>query len=216
MFLKQQYENIRMESGSMESTNIRTISIKRGLTRLKTIKAQLNDISSKIRKYGAGSSKDKFDFVDTRTTRKKNHEEARKEVASLYQQFDDLVKEYSKIKKAINKANLETTITIGEKVMTIDDALTYQRHIQDYVRNLVGNYNRSVADAEGKVNRYNISVNVEGLSPSEREEELAHVVYLVDPELIKEKDKFLIEFLEELDGLIDEANVLTQIEISED
>ncbi|MER2007418.1 MAG: hypothetical protein ABS939_08185 [Psychrobacillus sp.] len=200
----------------MESTNIRTISIKRGLTRLKTIKAQLNDISSKIRKYGAGSSKDKFDFVDTRTTRKKNHEEARKEVASLYQQFDDLVKEYSKIKKAINKANLETTITIGEKVMTIDDALTYQRHIQDYVRNLVGNYNRSVADAEGKVNRYNISVNVEGLSPSEREEELAHVVYLVDPELIKEKDKFLIEFLEELDGLIDEANVLTQIEISED
>lgn len=194
----------------------RTMSIKRGLTRLKTIKAQLNDISSKIRKYGAGSSKDKFDFVDTRTTRKKNHEEARKEVASLYQQFDDLVKEYSKIKKAINKANLETNITVGGKTMSIDDALTYQRHIQEYVRTLVNQYNRSVADAESKVNRYNIGVNVEGLSPAEREEELASIVYLVDPKSIKEKDKFLVEFLSELDGCIDESNVLTQIEILED
>lgn len=194
----------------------RTMSIKRGLTRLKTIKAQLNDISSKIRKTGAGSSKDKFDFVETRTTIKKNHEEARKEVASLYQKFDDLTKEFVKIKSAINKANLTTNITIGDKVMTIDDALTYQRHIQDYVRSLVGNYNRSVADAENKVNRFNMGINVEGLSPSEREQELASIVYLVEPELIKEKDKFLIEFLEELDGLIDEANVLTQIEILED
>lgn len=197
-------------------SEIRTVSIKRGLTRLKTIKAQLSDISLKIAKYGSGSSKDKFDIVDTRTGRKKNHEEARKEISSLYQKFDDLTKEYAKIKRAINKANLETTITVGDKVMTIDDALTYQRHIQDYVKALVQSYNRSVANAENKVTRHNSSVSVEGLSPAEREEELASVVYLVDPSLIKEKDEFLVEFMTELDGLIDEANVLTMIEIEED
>jgi hypothetical protein len=192
-------------------SEIRTISIKRGLTRLKTIKAQLADISNKISKYGAGSSKDKFDIVDTRTSRKKNHEEARKEVSSLYQQFTDLTKEYAKIKRAINKANLETTITINGQVMTIDDALTYQRHIKDYVLSLVNSYNRAVANAENKVNRHNQTVSVEGLSPAERDEELASIVYLVDPEIMKANGAFLVEFMNELDGLIDEANVLTQI-----
>lgn len=197
-------------------SEVRTVSIKRGLTRLKTIKAQLNDIATKISKYGTGSNKDKFDIVDTRTSRKKNHEDARKEISALYQKFDDLTKEYAKIKRAINKANLETTITIGDKVMFIDDALTYQRHIQSYVQNLVHSYNRSVSNAESKVNRHNSSVSVEGLSPTEREEELASIVYLVEPHLIKEKDEFLVEFINELDGLIDEANVLTMIEIGED
>jgi hypothetical protein len=197
-------------------SEVRTITIKRGLTRLKTIKAQLGDISSKIAQYGAGSSKEKFALVESRGTRKKNHEEARKEITSLYQQFDDLTNEYSKIKRAINKANLEKEIVIGDKVMTIDDALTYQRHIQDYVQSLVNSYNRAVNNAQNKVERANVGIDVSKLSASEQEEELASVVYNVDPKLIEEKNKFLVEFLTELDGLIDEANVLTHIEISED
>lgn len=192
-------------------TEVRQITIKRALTRLKTIKAQLNDVSAKISKYGAGSSKEKFDIVNTRVSRPENHTLAQQEVASLYQKFDDLVKEFVKLKSAINHANLVTKIQVAGKTMTIEEALTYQRNIQDLVYTLTASYNRSVVNASNKVEKYNNALKVDDLTALERESALAEILYLVEPSLIKDKETFVLEFMTELDGIVDEANVTTMI-----
>jgi phenylalanyl-tRNA synthetase alpha subunit len=191
---------------------VRQLTIKRGLTRLKVIKAQLDDISRKIAKYGALSSMEKADLVDTRVSRDRNHNLAIEEVKSLYQSFNDLTKEFVKIKTAIDKANQETNITIGETVMTINEALIYRNHLATINQSLVQSYRSAVRNAEMKVDRYNNSLSSD-LTTEERNSASAEVVYLVDSKLVAEKESFFVTFKTEIDQLIDEANVLTVIEL---
>jgi hypothetical protein len=199
--------------GSLMSEQ-RKMTISRALTRIKTITAQMNDITQKIRNYGAWNDKVKHPYGDSKRTAKETLDAARKEVQSMYQSFNDLSVELLKLKVCIEKANLSTKITIGEKTMTIAEALIYKRSIETHVRNLVSCYNHAVARAQITVNEYNKPIIMNAnLDTEEKQRQFADVAYLVDKEEIDKHDKFLTEFMTELDGTLNEINAITEIEI---
>lgn len=191
----------------------RTMTIARALTRMKNIKAQLNQITLKIGQFGAGSSLEKNPIVDTKISLSENQSKAHEELKSLFQQFKDLSNEVVKIKNAIDKANLETDIQfqVGEEmvVMKINDALTTKRYLQPLMGQLVQQYNRAVASAQQKVDKNNAKYS--DLTEDQKKILLAEVAYYVSPDQVKFMDTFLIEFLTELDGTLNEVNAVTQI-----
>lgn len=194
-------------------SNERKMTIARGLTRLKTIKAQLGNIAYQIGEGGAISNKSRHPMGEQKASLDKNHNQAIESINSLYQKFNDLTKEYIKIKLAIDKANMSTVISIGGKEMTIQEALIYRRDIQDYVQSLNAQYSRAVAKAQQDVDKHNRSLNTEGMDETTLKAVLADVLYLVPRERINEVNKFLVEFMTELDGTLNEVNALTEIDL---
>lgn len=191
----------------------RKMTIARGLTRLKTIKAQLSSITQQIRSYGAWVDKTKHPLGDTtHNDIKRNHAQAREKVESLYQQFHALKDEYIKIKTAIDKANMTTKVEVAGKVMTLHEALLYEREVADFIRSLTGAYQASVSTAELKVRQHNQSLN-SVQDEAQKAILLADVSYLVSKENIEKLDAFTIEFLTEIDGLKNEVNAVTEIEL---
>lgn len=191
----------------------RKMTIARGLTRLKTIKAQLANIESQIREYGAWSDKKKHPLGDTtHNDLKKNHAQAREAVSSLYQKATDLRAEFLRIKLAIDKANMTTKIEVAGKVMTIHEALIYEREIATMISGLTYAYKSSVGAAERMVHNYNTQFsNIQ--DSSAKAALVADIAYLVDKKQVEELDAFAVEFLTEIDGLKNEVNALTEINI---
>ena len=194
-------------------SNERKMTIARGLTRLKTIKAQLVNISQQVTQYGAISNKVRHPLGGQRVSLEKNHSEAIAVVESLYQQFNDLTSEFMRIKLAIDKANLTTIVEIGGKSLTIQEALIYRRDIQSYVQSLSNGYGRAVQQAQNTVDKYNASQSTEGLDENTIKAVMADVLYLVPLNRVQEANKFIVEFMTELDGTLNEVNALTEIEI---
>jgi hypothetical protein len=201
-----------------DSAPQRTMTIKRGMTRLKTIDGQLRSITEKIQQYGAVSDKHKHMLGDTTLPNtpegiKKNHEEARKAVESLYQQFHDLIEEYIKIKVAIDKANSETFIHVAGKRMSLREALMYKQRdgISHYMRGIVTAYNQSVAQAMRVVHTHNSQFN--SIPEDSRTPFLADIESMVNRERIVELDEFLVKFTSEVDGELDDAIISTPIVI---
>lgn len=197
----------------------RQMTIKRGMTRQKTIKAQLSDIIAKIRQYAAVSDKHKHLLGDTNVNAsdpaqlRKNHEQARQAVESLYQQFHDLVDEYMKITLAIKKANVENYITVAGKHMTLAEALIYKEQNSDrngkpsisgYINALVNGYAESINHATNIARQYN--QQFANVPEDTRRSLLADVLLLVDKERVAQlaeiQHKFLIEVDDELDAAI--------------
>jgi hypothetical protein len=196
----------------------RTMTIKRGMTRLKTIDGQLRSITEKIQQYGAVSDKHKHMLGDTTLPNtpegiKKNHEDARRVVESLYQQFHDLIEEYIKIKVAIDKANSETFIHVAGKRMSLREALMYKQRdgITHYMRGMVTAYNQSVAQAMRVVHTHNSQFN--SIPEDSRTPFLADIESMVNRERIVELDEFLVKFTSEVDGELDDAIISTPIVI---
>lgn len=198
-----------------EETAVRTISVKRALTRTKTIVAQLNTISEKIRLHGATSSKIKSKLVDTKLSLDENHKQAEKEMASLYQQYKDLMAEYSKLKTAIATSNLKETITIGDRTMTLYEALLVENDTKNYMSKLVTSFRNVARTVENEVTTYNANNQRKtDMLAADLEILQADVLYLVPRKEIADTEAFLNEFAVELHGLIDESNVLTILELS--
>lgn len=191
----------------------RKMTIARGLTRLKTIKAQLQSIASQIGVGGAINNKVRHQLGEQKVAVDKNHNQASEAVNSLYQQFNDLTAEFIRIKLAIDKANLTTVISIGGKEMLIQEALIYRRDVQQYVQSLNNQYGRAVNVAQNAVDKYNSGLNTEGMDENTLKAVMADVLYLVPRERINEVNKFLVEFMTELDGTLNEVNALTEISI---
>jgi hypothetical protein len=191
----------------------RKMTIARALTRLKTIKAQLQKINNDIGNYGAISSKSRSPLGDPKASLDKNHNQAIEHIRSLYQQFEDLTKEYIKIKTAIDKANMQTIITVANKTMTIQEALVYRRDISKFVQELLGKYGQAVNRATDEVYRHNASIKTDGMDEAAVKVVLSEVLYLVPKEKIQESENFLTAFLVELDGILNEVNAITEIEI---
>jgi hypothetical protein len=197
----------------------RTMTIKRGMTRLKTIQAQLQGITSKIQQFAVINDKQKHLLGDTTISAnnpeelKKNHNQARQQVESYYQQFSDLTQEYIKIKVAIDKANSETYITVAGKRMSLREALLYKQAggITDYMKSMVNAYNNSVANAMRSVQQYNSQFN--SIAEDARKPFLADVTSMVKRERIVELDDFLNKFVIEVDGELDDAIISTPIYI---
>jgi len=196
------------------TTEARKMTIARGLTRLKTIKAQLSSIGTDVGNVSVINNKKRSPMGEQKGSIDKNHNQAIEAVNSLYQKFNDLTKEYTKIKLAIDKANLFTDIVIGGKTLKIQEALIYRRDIQDYVRALNNQYAQSVNRARNDVEAYNRNLNTENMDEATVNKILADVLYLVPPARITEVNEFLVEFMTELDGTLNEVNALTEIEVA--
>lgn len=195
-------------------TQERRMTIARGLTRMKTIKAQLTSIGTQVGATGAINNKKRHPFGDQKVNIDKNHNQAMEAANSLYQQFNDLTTEFVKIKLAIDKANLSTNIVIGGRTLLVQEALIYRRDIKDYVQSLNNQYVRALSTATNDVDAYNRNLNTEGMSDETLSKVLADVLYLVPRERINETNQFLVEFMTELDGTLNEVNALTEIEIA--
>lgn len=186
------------------------------MTRKKTIKAQLEKITKDISQYGAINNKKLHILSDEKKDIKKNHQESIEKVKSLFQQFYDLKDNYIKLTVAINKANLETDIIISGKSMKIAEALVYKNDIQSYLENLKYAYQKAVTKATAEVDQFNKNMKTEGLSEQVKKEVLADVLYLVPIEKMDELDAFLVEFMTEVDGTLNEVNARTFIEVDID
>ena len=192
------------------------MTIARAMTRKKTIKAQLEKITKDISQYGAINNKKLHILSNEKNDIKKNHQEAIEKVKALFQQFHDLKENYIKLTLAINKANLETDIIISGKAMKIAEALVYKNDIQLYLENLKHAYQKAVTKAANEVDQFNKNMKTEGLSEQVKKEVLADVLYLVPIEKIDELDVFLVEFITEVDGTLNEVNARTFIEVEID
>ena len=192
------------------------MTIARAMTRKKTIKAQLNKITEDISKHGAINNKRLHILSNEKNDIKKNHREATEKIKSLFQQFHDLKENYIKLTVAINKANLETDIVIADKTMKIAEALVYKNEIQQYLTNLKIAYQKVVKKATQDVDYFNQNMNTDGLSEQVKKDVLADVLYLVPIEKLDELDTFLVEFITEIDGTLNEVNARTMIEVDID
>lgn len=192
------------------------MTIARAMTRRKTIKAQLDKITEDISKHGAINNKRLHILSDEKNEIKKNHREATEKIKSLFQQFDDLKANYIKLTLAINKANLETDLIIAEKTMKIAEALVYKNEIQHYLMNLKLAYQKVVKKATQDVDQFNHNMKTDGLSEEVKKAVLADVLYLVSTEKMDELDTFLVEFITEIDGTLNEVNARTMIEVDID
>lgn len=192
------------------------MTIARAMTRRKTIKAQLNKITEDISKHGAINNKRLHILSNEKNDIKKNHREATEKIKSLFQQFHDLKENYIKLTLAINKANLETDIVIADQTMKITEALVYKNEVQQYLSDLKLAYQKVVKKATQDVDLFNQNMKTDGLSEQVKKDVLADVLYLVPTEKIDELDTFLIEFITEIDGTLNEVNARTVIEVNID
>ncbi|MBD8027177.1 hypothetical protein H9636_10975 [Ureibacillus sp. Re31] len=192
------------------------MTIARAMTRKKTIKAQLDKIIEDISNHSAINNKRLHILSNEKSDIKKNHREATEKVKSLFQQFHDLKDNYIKLTLAINKANLETEIIVAGKTLKIAEALVYKNDIQEYLSNLKTAYQHAVKKATREVDTFNQNMKTEGLSEQVKKEVLADVLYLVPIEKIDELDSFLVEFMTEIDGTLNEVNARTLIDVDID
>lgn len=183
------------------------------MTRKKTIKAQLDKITEDISQYGAINNKKLHILSDEKAEIKKNHREAQAKVEALYQQFHALKDNYIKLSLAINKSNLETDMIIADKPMKVAEALIYKNEVEHYLTKLKQAYTRVVSRATLEVDSYNKNMKTDGLSEQVKKEVLADVLYLVPQERINEVDKFLVEFITEIDSTLNEINATTLLEV---
>lgn len=198
----------------------RQLTIKAAMTRKKTIQGQLQHIVQKVQQFAAVNDKVKHMLGDTKLPGtpegiRKNHEQARQEMQSVYQQFQDLTAEYTKLSVAIDKANATTTIEVAGRTMTLREALTLKANQKDgvvtYYKQFLQAYAQSVRQAQNDVQRHNQQYN--NASDEAKAVLLADVESLIDAKEIEKLHQFTIEFVSEVDGALDTANISTLIDI---
>jgi translation elongation factor EF-G len=212
--------SIHMSKGEFDMAEKRQLTIKAAMTRCKTIQGQLHHITQKVQQYAVINDKTKHLLGDTKLPNspeglRQNHDQARKEMESLFQQFNDLTTEYTKLKCAIDKANATTTIEVGGRTMTLREALTLKANQKDgvvvFYKQLLQAYAASVRQAQIDVQNYN--KQFANASDEAKAVLLADVESMIDAKKIEELNQFVIDFVNEVDGALDTANISTIIEI---
>jgi len=184
------------------------MTIARGLTRLKTIKARLTDIVADIARYGAWMDQKKHPLGEVAGI-EKSINIAKEKIKSLHQKHTDLIEEYVTLKFRIDRANMNTTIVIQDKPMSLHKALTYKREVQEMIMDLIRANNSAIQRAEKEVNRHD---EMFATAPDEAKKlNKANVVYLVPQDKIKALNDFIIEFMTEVDGELNSINALTEL-----
>jgi len=185
------------------------MTIARGLTRLKTIKAQIGN-NNKLLQGAVISSKDMSTLANSKQSLEKNHAEAKKTIAETLQQNKDLIAEFISIRTNIARTNDVTTITIAGKAMTISEAMLMRHDIKDMYENMLSAYASSTVTANRKVEKYNQTVLSGSASDKDKEILTAQIVSFVDPKEFEELNAFQTTFMAELNGTLNEANAVTR------
>ena len=160
------------------------------------------------------------------------------EVKSKFQSVTDLINRKNAIKSAIVKANGITIVTIGEKKMTIADAINFKTVIT-VKKNLILQLIRKHNTVKAKFNAENEKINNVALENAKimigkqgddrvkpNDEDVKNIVepfvkrnefHLIDPlkveELVEKLQNEVDEFEVEVDAVLSEINALTEIEI---
>ena len=98
-----------------------TLTITRALVELKTLDSRINKLI--LNNY----------FIIYKTKNKNysiNEEEFKKNTLSEYQSLNDLISRREKIKNAITLSNSKTLVTIGDKSMTVSNAIEFKTTIE--------------------------------------------------------------------------------------
>ena len=193
------------------SETTRTMTIARGLTRLKTIKAQLERLQGELREYAFWNDKQKCPLIKTEDSVAKNHAGCRSHYQSLVQQFNDLIKEYKTIKRAIDLTNLKTSVEIAGQTLSLNEAMMYKQYLGELFRSVGSSMKRAEAGSLDQVERYNLSMAKNIEDPQVRSNVMANVINFVPTEFLNDVYSTSNEFLAELDGTLNEVNALTPL-----
>lgn len=191
----------------------RQMTIARGLTRLKTIKAQINANNQVIRK-STTSSKRKSDLADMREDINVNHSKAKAVVESALQSNKALATEFVNIKLAIAKANLENQVMVAGRTMSLAEAMLLRREIKDIYGAVVSSYSQSLSNTNSEVQRYNDGVMANSnMSAEDKKVMMAETVSFLSFDTMNELNGFITVFMQEVDGTLNEVNALTVINV---
>lgn len=197
----------------METVVTRKMTIARGLTRLKTIKAQIAQ-NNEVLNGSCVSSKKKSNLADMKLDLPENHRKAKEVVQSSLQSNEALFQEFVKIKTAISKANLVTLITVGGKTMTVAEAMALRQDVSNMMQQTVNAYSNSLNRVNVEVQRYNDSLmGNANLSAEDRKLMTADTVSFIPFDVMSEMNGFIHVFMAEVDGTLNEVNALTEIEV---
>lgn len=188
------------------------MNIADGLRRTAAIEKKLPIISREITKY---------------CSKKKNASDAipnqKKHVQSLVQQYKDLMSEWAKIKLAIQRANLETTISYKDRTMSLAEAILWKGVInrregyakggsKEFERGLLNAFTTEVADAD--IGRLRDIFSKSGATQAQIEgADLVPELIGWDAVKVQEAKQFLMDLELELDAIIDRANVTTLLKL---
>jgi len=204
------------------------MTIHRALSELKLIDSKINKQISEIVPTGITQ---KGKLVNGHI----KEEDFAKSAQSKFDSINDLIKTKTSLKSAIVKANAETNVKIGDKTMTIADAInfkaviSYKKSLLDVLKN---RYNQSVAllnTNNEKVDKnlqaiLEAALGKESVKTSKEDVEAVAKPFLegnqfllVDPlkvvDVIEVIEKEVSEFEAEVDAALSEVNAITTIEI---
>ena len=206
------------------------ISLHRALSQLKLIDAKVVKMLTEIEPNGI---RQKGKLVDGY----KKEEEFNAKAQSKFQSINDLIERKVRLKSAIVAANAVTMVKIGEKEMTIADAITYKQVLEQkksLLATLRSKYAQKVRELEGnnkivEVNlqkvleatfgKDNVKISKEDMDSVRKPFLESNEWHLVDPlqveKRIEELEKEIDEFESEVDAVLSEANALSTIEIDD-
>jgi len=164
------------------------------LKNLKTIQKRMEKNCQDISQYCA--------YVSTETPAFETEDKQREHVKSLVQANLDLEKEYLRLKKAIELTNLNVTVTIGTRTLTITELMSIRRVMEKFHK---ATY--QALNANSALQRLNeiYRKGVDGANP-------ARVIAL-----FKEEDKVNSlrdweEFTSQIDGKLEVVNAETELQ----
>lgn len=201
-----------------------TISVTRALAEMKT----LDDRIQKQTNHGYVSATVGGNVVGTSRT----SAEVEKAIKEQYQTFGDLVDRRNRLKCAIVKSNADTKVKIGEREMTVAEAIERKNSIgyeQQMVNSLVTQFRQATAqvekinsDANQRLNQM-LEVNL-GKDRKTSEEDFEAIskpfmakneAKIIDPlkieDLSEKLQKDVDDFKLNVDFALSESNALTQI-----
>jgi predicted ribosome quality control (RQC) complex YloA/Tae2 family protein len=165
------------------------------LKNLKTIQKRIEKNCGMIGEYAA--------YVSVETPAFETEDKQRQEVASLVQSNLDLIKEFLRLKTAIEFTNLNTKVTIGSREHSISELITIRRTSGAFVPATYGALNNRVAMQKLQ----NVYKTAGGVNPTEP----AKLIPLYSE---ADKNKALAawdEFFSAIDGKLEVVNAETEL-----
>ena len=202
-----------------------TLSIARALVELKTLDSRIGKITNNTN-WILLKSKNKNSNI--------NEEEFKKSTISDFQSLNDLIMRRDKIKNAIILSNCSATVLLGDKRMTVSQAIEYKKTIQykKYLLEILKRQKQSaVVDYENHKQRVQAKVddNIKVICGKDSKPDATVIqtisdgiakgdpIEMYDPlnldKVIKELEMTIEEFTANIDYVLSESNALTTVNI---
>ena len=202
------------------------MTIHRGLSELKLIDAKVSKQLQEIDPIG-GYQKGKL--INNRI----KEEDFKNNAKSNWDSMTDLLNRKTKIKSAIVLSNAMTKVKVGDREMSIAEAITKKENIETY-RNIIDTLKMKVKKVHAVLNESNEKVknncqqvilatvgkdstDTKQIDEISKQFMITNEVHIFDPieieKKIEELEKDYMEFKSEVDAVLSESNATTMIEI---